>query len=290
MANFVAKNAVFDLITVISNVVTMLRVYAVTGSDRRPVIFLALVMVFNVVLNAYTEFAQASYSVVIFNGTAICSELYTSRSAQGIITKLVIANEVSGAPAVIMTLAILWRKLYVEHRLAAADLLSKRNPSLAALLLRDGTIQLTALLLLNLLQTVLYFGNSSAANIIGWLEYSLAPILISRVLLNIRAAARSTRGEQPQTPSFVRSRRGVQSQDDVENMSFELNILNSTEQALESDRSHPQESIGHDEIVAVPRSMANNAVTAGNAQQDVNEEERMDEVEDEMLSDWEDDE
>ncbi|KZT12958.1 uncharacterized protein LAESUDRAFT_22609 [Laetiporus sulphureus 93-53] len=57
----------------------------------------------------------------------------------------------------VVVLAILWRKLYVHHRPTTADLLSTRNPSLAALLLRDGTIQLIALLLLNLLQTALGF-------------------------------------------------------------------------------------------------------------------------------------
>ncbi|KZT05755.1 uncharacterized protein LAESUDRAFT_759988 [Laetiporus sulphureus 93-53] len=188
-----------------------------------------------------------------------------------------------------MTLAILWRKLYVDHKTAMADLLSTRNLSLAALLLRDGTIQLTALLLLNLLVTVLVFVNSNAEEVIGYLQYSLTSVLVSRVLLNIRAAARSTRGEQSQTPSFVRSRRGVQAQDDVENMSFELNVLSSTEQAPESDRSPRQESTEHAEIVAEPRSMANNVATAGDAQQDVNKEEGMDDVEEEMLSDWEDD-
>ncbi|KZT05699.1 uncharacterized protein LAESUDRAFT_211050 [Laetiporus sulphureus 93-53] len=188
-----------------------------------------------------------------------------------------------------MTLVILWRKLYVDHRPATADILSTRNPPLAALLLRDGTIQLTAILLLNLLLTVLSFVNSTVVNVVASLEYSLIPILVSRVLLNVRAAARSTRGEQSRTPSFVRSRRGVQTQDDVENMSFESNILNSTEQAPEGDRSHPQESIEHGEIVAELRSTANDVATAGDAQQDVNEGEAMDdEVEEEMLSDWED--
>ncbi|KZT05715.1 uncharacterized protein LAESUDRAFT_726649 [Laetiporus sulphureus 93-53] len=72
-------------------------------------------------------------------------------------------------------------------------------------------------------------------------------------------------------------------------MSFELNVLNSTEQAPQGDRSHLQESIEHDEIVAVPRSTVSNVATAGDAQQDVNEEEGVDDVEEEMVSDWEND-
>ncbi|KZT05723.1 uncharacterized protein LAESUDRAFT_759959 [Laetiporus sulphureus 93-53] len=186
----------------------------------------------------------------------------------------------------IVALAILWRKLNVGRRLATANLRSMRNPPLAALLLRDGTIELTALLLL----IILSFMNSSAADVIANLEFALYPVLTSRVLLNTRAAVRPARGEQSQTSSFVRSRRGIQTQADVENMSFELNVLNSAEQALESDRSNPQESIERDQIVVEPRSMANNVVTAGDAQQDVVEEEaRMDDVEEEMLSDWEND-
>ena len=73
-------------------------------------------------------------------------------------------------------------------------------------------------------------------------------------------------------------------------MSFELNVLTSTAQVPASDRSNPQESIDRDEIVAEPRSTANNVAAAGDAQQDVNEEARVDEVEEEMLSDWEYDE
>ncbi|KZT05714.1 uncharacterized protein LAESUDRAFT_211915 [Laetiporus sulphureus 93-53] len=124
MGNIVATNVVFELIAVTSQVVTMLRLYAVTGGDRRPVMLLALMAVLNVVVNTYNRFAQAAYSVVILNRTAVCIQSLTSTAA-------------------IMTLAILWRKLYVDHRPAIADLLSTRNPSLAAQLLRDGTIQLT---------------------------------------------------------------------------------------------------------------------------------------------------
>ncbi|KZT03794.1 uncharacterized protein LAESUDRAFT_325487 [Laetiporus sulphureus 93-53] len=186
-----------------------------------------------------------------------------------------------------MTLAILWHRLYVHHRLAAINILSTRNPSLAALLFRDGTIQLTAILLLNIFTTVMVFLDPNAANVVTYLQYSLTSVLISRVLLNIRAAARSTRGEQSQTPSFVRSQRGLEAQGDVEDMSFELNILNSTEQAQDTDRAHPQDSIGHDEIIAEPRSTADNVSTAGDAQEDVNEEEGMDEIEEEMRSNGE---
>lgn len=57
----------------------------------------------------------------------------------------------------------------------------------------------------------------------------------------------ATRGEQSQTPFFIRSRRGLQTQVDVENMSFEMTALGSTEQAPESDRSHPQGSVKHDQ-------------------------------------------
>ncbi|KZT07599.1 uncharacterized protein LAESUDRAFT_724562 [Laetiporus sulphureus 93-53] len=65
----------------------------------------------------------------------------------------------------------------------------------------------------------------------------------------------------------------------------------STEQTLESDRSHPQNSIEHDDQgIAEPRSTANSVVTTGDAQQDMNEEEGMDDVEEEMESHWEDDE
>ncbi|KZT05718.1 uncharacterized protein LAESUDRAFT_726652 [Laetiporus sulphureus 93-53] len=160
MANFMASNVVFDLLAVISQVVTMLRVYAVTGGDRRPVMLVALMTVLNVVFDAYTEFAQISYSVVILNRTAICSQSYASSSEKDVVTRLEIASSAFAAVAAIMTLAILWRKLYVDHRPVIADLLSTRNPSLAAQLLRDGTIQLTVLLLLNLLLTVLTFVNS----------------------------------------------------------------------------------------------------------------------------------
>ncbi|KZT13098.1 uncharacterized protein LAESUDRAFT_29533 [Laetiporus sulphureus 93-53] len=86
-----------------------------------------------------------------------------------VLNRLRIANDVVGMVAAIVTLAILWRKLYVEHRPAIANLLSTRNPSLAALLLRDGTIQLTALLLLDLLVTILEFMNFSAANVVAYL-------------------------------------------------------------------------------------------------------------------------
>ncbi|KZT02256.1 uncharacterized protein LAESUDRAFT_730441 [Laetiporus sulphureus 93-53] len=149
---------------------------------------------------------------------------------------------------------------------------------------------MTAILLLSLLGTGLAFLNVSAEFVITDLQYSLTPVLISRVLLNVRAAAHSTRGEQSQTPSFVRSQRGVQTQADVENMSLGLNVLSSTEQAPESDRSHSQESIEHDQIIAEPRSMTTEiVVTAGDAPQDVNEEEGVDDVEEETLSDWEND-
>ena len=113
--------------------------------------------------------------MVILNRTAICNQSYTSSSAQDIVLKCVtsianksvlanlirrrcefelknaflhicdnpaavgIAKDAFAAAATIMTLAILWRKLYVERRPAMADLLSMRNTSLAALLLRDGT-------------------------------------------------------------------------------------------------------------------------------------------------------
>ncbi|KZT02267.1 uncharacterized protein LAESUDRAFT_434145 [Laetiporus sulphureus 93-53] len=163
--------------------------------------------------------------------------------------------------------------------------------SIACSSVAERCITFRALLLLNLLQTILGFVNLSAGYVIVGLQASLGPILISRVLLNVRAAARSTRGEQSPTPSFVRSQHGLQTQADVENMSFELNVLSSTEQAPETDRAHLQDFVEHDQIVAEPRSMANNVVsTAGDAQQDVNEEEGMDDVEEEMWSDWEDDE
>ncbi|KZT04677.1 uncharacterized protein LAESUDRAFT_291273 [Laetiporus sulphureus 93-53] len=203
---------------------------------------------------------------------------------------LFLVNTVCGTIAVITTLAILWHKLYSHHRLAATDLLSTSHPSLAALLLRDGTIQLTTILLLNLLHTLLELLGLSILFIIGDLECSLTSVLISRILLNIRAAARSTRGEQSQTPSFVRSQRALQTEADVENMSFELNVLGSTEQAPETDHPHVQDSTRHDQIIAEPRSMVNNVVTAGDAHQDMNEEEGMDGVEEEMQSDWEDEE
>ncbi|KZT02270.1 uncharacterized protein LAESUDRAFT_730457 [Laetiporus sulphureus 93-53] len=75
-------------------------------------------------------------------------------------------------------------------------------------------------------------------------------------------------------------------------MSFELNILSSTEQAPETDRGlgPAQDSIEHDQIVAEPRNMADHVVTTGHDHQDVNEEEGIDDVEEEMRSDWEDDE
>ncbi|KZT03797.1 uncharacterized protein LAESUDRAFT_761644 [Laetiporus sulphureus 93-53] len=117
----------------------------------------------------------------------------------------------------------------------------------------------------------------------------LTTILISRVLLNVRAAARSTRGEQSQTPSFVRSQRGLEAQGDVEDMSFELNILSSAKQAQGTHRAYLQDSMEHDEIIAEPRSTADNVSTTGDAQEDVNEEEGMDEIEEEMRSDGEND-
>ncbi|KZT05754.1 uncharacterized protein LAESUDRAFT_759987 [Laetiporus sulphureus 93-53] len=123
-----------------------------------------------------------------------------------------------------------------------------------------------------------------------YVEPKLFPVLISRVLLNVRAAARFTHGEQSQTPSFIRSRQGVQTQADVENMSFELNILSSSERAPESDRFDVQDSIEHDQLIAESLSMADGVLTVGDAHQNVNEEETMDDADDEMLSDWEDDE
>ncbi|KZT01392.1 uncharacterized protein LAESUDRAFT_482537 [Laetiporus sulphureus 93-53] len=291
MANFMTSNLVFTLIGLISGVVTVLRVYAVTGGDRRPVMLLTLITVLNVAFNVSIVFGlESSYSVIILAGMAMCSSSTTSSSAQDIGTKLETANSVCVIAASILSLAVLWRKLYINHKPATVDLLAARNPSLAALLLRDGTIQLTALLLLNLCITVLNFLDVSAQEIVGYLQTSLAPVLISRVLLNVRAAARSTRGEQSQTPSFVRSQHGPQRQADVENMSFELNILRSTEQAPESDRSHPQHSIEQDQFIAEPRSVSRNVVTAGGAHQDVNEKEGIDDVEEETRSDWEDDE
>ncbi|KZT03728.1 uncharacterized protein LAESUDRAFT_814400 [Laetiporus sulphureus 93-53] len=107
--------------------------------------------------------------------------------------------------------------------------------------------------------------------------------------LNIRAAARSTRREQSQTPSFVRSQRGLEAQGDVEDMSFELNILSSTERAQETGRAHLQDSMEHDQIIAEPRSMADDAAAVADARQDVGEEEGIDEVEEEMLSGGEND-
>ncbi|KZT02289.1 uncharacterized protein LAESUDRAFT_730479 [Laetiporus sulphureus 93-53] len=71
-------------------------------------------------------------------------------------------------------------------------------------------------------------------------------------------------------------------------MSFELNILSSTEQARETDHTHPQGSIEHNQIIAEPRGMADNVAIADDSHQDVNEEERMGEVEEEMMSDEED--
>ncbi|KZT00949.1 uncharacterized protein LAESUDRAFT_503457 [Laetiporus sulphureus 93-53] len=201
---------------------------------------------------------------------------------------LYIVNAVGETINAIMMLAILWHKLYVHHRLAAVDVLSTRNLSLAALLLRDGTIQLTALLLLSLLGTVLIFLDVSTEDVVGHLRSSLVPILTSRILLNVRDAARSTRGEQSQTPSFVRSQHGLQTQADVENMSFELNILGSTEQAQEIDHSRPRGSIERHEGIAEPRNMADNVAIVGDAHRDVNEEEGMNEVEEETLPDEED--
>ncbi|KZT13099.1 uncharacterized protein LAESUDRAFT_754110 [Laetiporus sulphureus 93-53] len=58
-------------------------------------------------------------------------------------------------------------------------------------------------------------------------------------------------------------------------MSFGIDVLSNAEQPSESDRSHPT---------------TNGVVTAGDAQQDVNEEEVMDDVEEEIQSDGEDDE
>ena len=48
-------------------------------------------------------------------------------------------NEMCVASIVIMALAILWHRLYVHHRLAIVNVLSTKNLSLAALVLRDGT-------------------------------------------------------------------------------------------------------------------------------------------------------
>ncbi|KZT00216.1 uncharacterized protein LAESUDRAFT_732477 [Laetiporus sulphureus 93-53] len=266
MASLVMSGLLRILTGAISETATILRIYAVTGGDRRLVILLALLAVFNVITNVYVCFTRVSYSVFVLDGAEICTESSSPSSVEDVIAKLDKVNAACGSLFAIMALAILWYKLYDRHRPAVVDILSTRNPSLAALLLRD------ALLLMSLLATV------------------LTPVLISRALLNIRAAARSTRGEQSQTPSFVQSDRGLQSQADVENMSFELNILGSTEQARETDRTHPQDSAEHDEIIAEPRNMADNAAIAGDAHQDVNEEEGMDEVEEEMMSDWENDE
>ncbi|KZT03807.1 uncharacterized protein LAESUDRAFT_814454 [Laetiporus sulphureus 93-53] len=185
-----------------------------------------------------------------------------------------------------MTLAILWHRLYVHHRLATVDILSTRNPSLAALVLRDGTVQLTAILLLDLVATVMNFLDVDAAAVV---VYRLTPVLVSRVLLNVRAAARSTRGEQSETPSFVRSKHELEAQGDVENMSFELNILNSTEQAQDTDRAHPRDSLKHDEMIAEPRSIADDVAAVGDAHQDVGEAEATDEIEEEMVPDGEND-
>ncbi|KZT07749.1 uncharacterized protein LAESUDRAFT_724743 [Laetiporus sulphureus 93-53] len=56
MANFVTSNLLIILNGIISDVVTILRIYAVTGGDRRPVMFLTLLAVFNVVSNVYSSF------------------------------------------------------------------------------------------------------------------------------------------------------------------------------------------------------------------------------------------
>ncbi|KZT09773.1 uncharacterized protein LAESUDRAFT_520250 [Laetiporus sulphureus 93-53] len=109
----------------------------------------------------------------------------------------------------VVTVGVIWRTLHKQLSRNSTGVFSQR-PSLVALLLRDGTIQFVTLLLLNISIDVLVVIGQNAAYVVNNLEIPLNAILVSRILLNIQETAQAAWREQSDTPSFVRSRHGVQ--------------------------------------------------------------------------------
>ncbi|KZT02288.1 uncharacterized protein LAESUDRAFT_436414 [Laetiporus sulphureus 93-53] len=89
MVWFVASEPIAILLAIISEAVTILRTYAVTGGDRRPVTLLTLCVIVKVVISVYSAFTHMSYSVFVLNSTAICILFSSSTSAQDIVAKYV---------------------------------------------------------------------------------------------------------------------------------------------------------------------------------------------------------
>ncbi|KZT09800.1 uncharacterized protein LAESUDRAFT_756720 [Laetiporus sulphureus 93-53] len=67
-----------------------------------------------------------------------------------------------------------------------------------------------------MIASILEIVGQSALYVVNNLETPLTTILVSRILLNIQETARAAQREQSDTPSFVRSGHGVQTELDID--------------------------------------------------------------------------
>ncbi|KZT09807.1 uncharacterized protein LAESUDRAFT_722776 [Laetiporus sulphureus 93-53] len=72
------------------------------------------------------------------------------------------------------------------------------------------------LLLLDVSVSILSLIGQNALYIVGNVDKPLTTILVSRILLNIQETARPAQRQQTDTPSFVRSGHGVQTEADID--------------------------------------------------------------------------
>ncbi|KZT00218.1 uncharacterized protein LAESUDRAFT_732482 [Laetiporus sulphureus 93-53] len=212
-------------ISIVSGVVTLLRVYAITSRDWRPTIPLALLFVAMIGFNTVFAFVNISYEVIVLGPTAVCNG-FTQDSFANTSSKLSIASLVVSMVANIAVIGIIWRTLASSLSLTSPTIFPRKS-SLAILLLRDGTIQFITLLLMNVVGEVLSIADQQGQYIFNNLQPPLVAILVSRMLLNIHETAMATRGEQSSTPSFVRSGHGVQTEAHLPDLIIPSDSLNS---------------------------------------------------------------
>lgn len=118
--------------------------------------------------------------------------------------RVIIATRSCSIACDCIVIAVTWYSTYESARLRRVDYLEER-PTLASLLLRDGSLYFLALLSLNLIDIFTYRLSNTAGNLTGFI-LPISSILISRLLLHIHEAACSnTVYLGSQLPSFVRS-------------------------------------------------------------------------------------
>ncbi|KZT09792.1 uncharacterized protein LAESUDRAFT_756706 [Laetiporus sulphureus 93-53] len=227
----VVTNAINSLalaITAVSLVITLQRVYAVAGRNWFSIVIGALLAVVLLVIETVEDFVNESTEVIVLGSTAICytfpQNSFASTSSKLSLLQMSHTHRhfVVATAALVISLVmnvvavgVVWRMLYRNLSRKCPGVFSQRR-SLATLLLRDGTIQFVTLLLLNVSVRVLSLIGQNAQYIFCNLNKPLTTILVSRLLLNIQETARAAWKGQSDTPSFVRSNGGVQTESNID--------------------------------------------------------------------------